>query len=124
MHKFIIPALLSFIIMCLASCSSKITTTIPHGSDYVKSEFVAYDKLTMNLAPEPIEYTISIKDRDGRMKLQNLNLEEAKNLALVEAIMKNKCVTIFEPKFTHHIVNGNILRVTVYGNPAYYKTNN
>ncbi|MCM1441357.1 MAG: hypothetical protein NC131_19455 [Roseburia sp.] len=42
-------------------------------------------------------------------------------LALVEAIMANRCATLFNPKYTHLTRGNKVLRITVYGYPARYK---
>lgn len=75
----------------------------------------------MDIDPEPITYSIDVSTEAGRMKLKNLSLEEARDLALLEAIMANKCATIFQPQYTHLKHKGSVLRVTLYGYPARYK---
>lgn len=87
----------------------------------VKPNIVNYDEVTMTLDPVGVEYTIDVSTSEGRMKLANLTLQEAEELALVEAIMKNRCVTMFQPQYTHLKRGKKILRVTVYGIPARYK---
>lgn len=81
----------------------------------------SYNELTMDLDDEPISYTIDISTPTGKAKLNKLALNEAKELALIEAIMSARCATLFNPQYTHLVKNGKILRVTVYGYPARYK---
>ncbi len=87
----------------------------------VDTKVVSYNQLTMDLDEEPITYTIDISTEAGKMKLNRLSVEEAERLALIEAIMTNKCATIFNPQYTHLEHKGKVLRVTLYGYPARYK---
>lgn len=114
-------ALLTALLVGLASCSPKVTTRVMHGTDSVRTVNKSYNELTMDLDKTPITYTIDISTEAGRMKLNGLSVEEADDLALTEAIMANQCVTIFEPKYTHLVKGGKVLRVTIYGHPARYK---
>ncbi|MDE5882192.1 MAG: hypothetical protein K2H60_10715 [Muribaculaceae bacterium] len=75
----------------------------------------------MDLDPNPITYTIDVSSESGRAKLSNLSVEEADDLALIEAIMSHRCATIFNLQYTHLVHKGKVLRVTVYGYPARYK---
>lgn len=81
----------------------------------------SYNELTMDLDKNPISYTIDISTDDGRLKLNKLSVPEAQNLALVEAIMVNRCATLFNPQYTQLTKGNKVLRVTVYGYPARYK---
>lgn len=121
MKRLIIIASVLTLILSCASCSRK--TTASHVNGWVLSEtsIVSYNELTMDLDPEPIQYAIDISTASGRAKLNGLSLEEAKNLALVEAIIANKCATIFEPKFKHTMQKGKVLGILIYGHPARYK---
>ncbi|MDE6289942.1 MAG: hypothetical protein K2M16_00265 [Muribaculaceae bacterium] len=75
----------------------------------------------MDIDKDPITYVIDISTEAGKMKLKNLSVDEACDLALIEAIMANKCATIFNPQYTHLVHKGKVLRVTLYGYPARYK---
>lgn len=124
MKKFRLFFLFTILLTVLAgisSCSPKVTTSTLKATDTVNTWNVSYNELTMNLDSEPITYTIDISTEAGRMRLNKLSVEEADNLALIEAIMANKCATIFQPQFTHLVQGGNVLRVTIYGFPARYK---
>lgn len=103
------------------SCSRRHGASSLNAYTTVNPNIVSYNELTMDLDPEPISYTIDISTNEGRLKLNKLGLEEAKELALVEAIMANHCATIFNPQYTHLYKGGKILRITVYGYPARYK---
>jgi hypothetical protein len=75
----------------------------------------------MDLDPTGITYTIDISTVEGRVKLNGLSLAEAEQLALVEALMKYNCATLFNPQYTHLKKGKKIYRVTVFGFPARYK---
>ena len=105
----------------LSCCSPKISTLTKYGETRVDPFNVSYNKLTMDLDKEPITYVIDITTELGRVELKNLSVEEARKLALVKAIMANKCATIFQPQYTHVVDKGKVLRVTLYGYPARYK---
>ena len=105
----------------LSSCSPKISTRKLNAYTTVAPTFKSYNELTMDLDKEPITYVIDISTEAGKMKLKNLSVDEACDLALIEAIMSNKCATIFNPQYTHLVHKGKVLRVTLYGYPARYK---
>ena len=105
----------------LSSCSPKISTRKLNAYTTVAPTIKSYNELTMDLDNEPITYVIDISTEAGKMKLKNLSVDEACDLALIEAIMSNKCATIFNPQYTHLVNKGKVLRVTLYGYPARYK---
>lgn len=105
----------------LTSCAPKMTTRVSEAVSRVEETNVSYNPLTMTLDSEPITHTIDISTSAGQVKLQGLSLQEARDLVLVEALMANKCATIFKPQYTHLIDKGKVLRITIYGFPARYK---
>lgn len=109
--------------ICFTACSPRFSSTANQASKYVTHERVeSYNELTMDLDPNgPIEYTIDISTPDGKLKLNKISVAEAQQLALVEAIMHARCVALFHPQYTQLVKRGKVLRVTVYGTPAYYK---
>lgn len=109
------------LILSCASCSRNIAASHINGWVSSKTSIVSYNELTMDLDPEPIQYTIDISTEAGRAKLKGLSLEEAMDLVLVEAIIANRCATIFEPKYKHTMQNGKVLGILIYGHPARYK---
>ncbi|MDE6794994.1 MAG: hypothetical protein K2J63_06775 [Muribaculaceae bacterium] len=120
--QFINIILLSIsLLLGLTSCSPKISTRKLNAYTTVAPTIVSYNELTMDLDPNPITYTIDVSSESGRAKLSNLSVEEADDLALIEAIMSHRCATIFNPQYTHLVHKGKVLRVTVYGYPARYK---
>ena len=120
--KYICPALLCLTMLIgMASCSPKISTRKLNAYTTVVPTIASYNELTMDLDSEPITYVIDVSSAAGRTKLNGLSVDEACDLALIEAIMANKCATIFNPQYTHLVHKGKVLRVTVYGYPARYK---
>lgn len=116
------------ICLCTASCSStKSGSTQRNAITTVHPKIVSYNELTMDLDPTGITYTIDISTAEGRVKLAGASLAEAEQLALIEALMKYNCATMFNPQYTHLKKGKTIYRVTVFGFPARYKkqeTNN
>ncbi len=121
MRHFLLFGIALILLAGLSSCSPKISTRTLNAYTTVATNNVSYNELTMDLDDNPITYTIDISTKEGQMKLRKLSLDEACELALVEAIMANKCATIFQPQYTHLVQNGKVLRVTIYGYPARYK---
>ena len=121
MRYYLLSAVAVILLGVLSACSPKMSTLKLNAYTTVSNYNVSYNELTMDLDKNPITYTIDISTESGRMKLRNLSLDEACDLALVEAIMANKCATIFQPQYTHLVQRGKVLRITVYGYPARYK---
>lgn len=109
------------LVIGLSSCSPKISTRKLNAYTTVNPTIASFNELTMDADPEPITYTIDVSTESGRTKLNNLSVDEACDLVLIEAIMSNKCATIFQPQYTHLKHKGKVLRVTLYGFPARYK---
>lgn len=113
---------LAFTAFFVCSCSVLKTTSKDENSHVtVAPEIVSYNELTMDLDPVGVTYTIDISNQEGRLKLHNISLAEARQLALVECLIKYNCATLFNPQYTHLKKGKDILRVTVYGFPARYK---
>lgn len=125
--------LILFVIMLtgLSSCSQKaapqpqspvgIHTREMNAFSTTTPQFKSINELDYDFDETPITYVIDISTEEGRAKLKNISVQEAYDLALIEAIMKYKCANIFHPQFTHLEKNGQVLRVTLYGFPARYK---
>lgn len=73
------------------------------------------------VADQGIQYTIDYSTPDGRLKLKNLSLSQAKQMVLSEAAMANNCAMIVRPKYTFLKEGKQILRITVFGFPANYR---
>lgn len=117
----ILAASVAAIAIAMTGCSPKYVTHATGARASLQPQVTQYDKFTMDLDPEPITYTIDILSRDGNVKLKGLSPAEAEDLVLVEAIMANRCATLFQPHFTAVVEKGHVLRITVYGTPARYK---
>ncbi len=108
----------------LLTCSCSSTTTGSrqlNAVTTVQPKIVSYNELTMDLDPTGITYTIDVSTEEGRVKLNKLSVEEAEQLALVEALMKYNCATLFNPQYTHLVHGKKVYRMTVFGFPARYK---
>ena len=75
----------------------------------------------LELSNDFITYTIDISTPEGQTKLNGINEKQAKELALTEASIVNRCSLIVNSKYTFLKDGKKILRVTVSGQPAYYK---
>ncbi len=81
----------------------------------------SHNEYDLDISDTPVEYVIDITTAEGAAKLNKLSLKQAEELALREAIIKNKCTLLFNPQYTHVKKGGRILRIKVYGFPAKYK---
>ena len=108
-------------VLLVCSCSSLRSG----GTGITDSEVATYtesiNRYDLDVDPQGITYTIDISTVEGKLKLNGLSLEQAKQLALEEAAIKNNCARIISPKFSHLKKGKQILRVTVFGFPARYK---
>lgn len=121
-YKLLTAVVIIATAMAATSCRSlRSGSTSRNASNTVKAKITSYNELTMDLAPDAITYTIDVSKPDGKIKLHKLSLRQAEELALTEAVMTNNCAALFNPQFTHLKKGKKILRVTVYGFPAYYK---
>ena len=62
-----------------------------------------------------VPYTIN-----NRKQLKRLNLQEAKDKVLQEAVIARNCATIVEPNYSYEMKGKRIVRITVVGYPGYY----
>ena len=108
-------------VLLVCSCSSLRSG----GAGITDTEVATYtesiNRYDLDVDPQGITYTIDISTVEGKLKLNGLSLEQAKQLALEEAAIKNNCARIISPKFSHLKKGKQILRVTVFGFPARYK---
>ncbi len=131
MKSFQAALLLIILFIGMSSCSPKpnpkyqpsvgIHTREMNSFSTTTPQFESINELDYVFDENPITYVIDISTEEGRAKLKNISIQEAYDLALIEAIMKYKCANIFHPQFTHLEKNGQVLRVTLYGFPARYK---
>ena len=119
-HIYYMAAIVA-ICLLISSCSS-----VRSGGDGItNTEIDTYtesiSRFDLDVDPEGITYTIDISTQEGQIKLNGLSLEQAKQMALEEAAIKNNCARIISPKFSHLKKGKQILRITVFGFPARYK---
>lgn len=81
------------------------------------------DETKIILVPvgDRITYTIDISTPEGKQKLQDISLKNAKRLAETEASRKFNCDRLFDPRYDYLKKGKRILRVTVDGRPAVYR---
>lgn len=108
--------------LSFTSCKSTITGSggiDPNRTIITKTH--SYNEYDLTISETPVQYTIDISTPEGEAKLHKLNLNQAKNLAYREAIMKYKCAVIHSPTYDYQTYGKRIIRITVYGFPAVYK---
>lgn len=121
-HTLFILALAAITIN-VSSCSSVRSgsggTATGVGIDARGQSYNSYDLVPIG---DRITYTIDISTPEGKQKLQNISLAEAKQVAEVEACRKYNCDRLIDPRFDYLKKGKRILRVTVDGRPGNYKT--
>ena len=117
----------AFMICVVTICSCKTTQGGAYSNNasqtpdtYIKSG----NEYNLIVSPNSVTYTIDISTPEGRVKLNKLSLEEAKELALTEAAIQNGCALLVNPQYTYNKRGKRILRITVHGFPAKYKEAN
>ena len=81
--------------------------------------YISYDLIPVG---DRITYTIDISTPEGKQKLHDISLNEAKRIAEVEASRKFNCDRLIDPRFDYLKKGKRILRITVDGRPGNYKT--
>ena len=123
----------------ISSCSSnRPIMYVPYEQDVAKTgvggegtgviiEDEHDSKNPLDLVPigDRITYTIDIGTPEGRQKLEGLSLNEAKELAGIEATRKYNCDTFIKQRFSYLLSKNRkrIVKITIDGRPANYKTN-
>ena len=107
--------------LTMSSCKTRMTAGGTSAAEIIDSYTGSVTDATLDIASEPITYTIDISTAEGRLKLKKLSLPQAKSLALREAVMMNRCAKLVNPQYTQLMKGKQVLRVTVYGFPAIYK---
>ena len=114
-------AFVAVAILSLHSCRTALTADGTSAAELIDSYTGSYNEVNLDIATEPILYSIDISTAEGRTKLKDLTLRETKSLALREAVMMNRCAKIVNPQYTQLMKGSQVLRITVYGFPAVYK---
>lgn len=121
MKKSILSALIvALAVIGLDSCQTITGSLSQNAFIAPRTKATSVNEYSLNVSSKSITYTIDASTRDGAAKLNKLSLREAQKLALTEAVMKNNCVMIVNPQYTHIKKGRRIQRITVYGFPAYY----
>jgi hypothetical protein len=110
-------------IIVFSSCSSTRAGVGGYDADMgVRLQDKSY--INYNLVPvgDRITYTIDISTPEGKQKLQNISLDDAKRLAETEASRKYNCDRLIDPRFDYLAKGKRILRITVDGRPGNYRT--
>lgn len=122
MKKSIFTAIALVIAVALSSCSSPVVGSKNRNAYQIpKTRIESFNDYALDVSREGVSYTIDISTPEGKAKLNNLTLSEAEELALTEAVMTNKCAMFVNPQFTNLMNGKRVLRITVYGFPAYYR---
>ena len=114
-------AFVAIAILTISSCKTHLTAGGSSAAEIIDSYTGSVNDVNLEIASEPITYTIDISTDEGRLKLYRLSLARAKSLALREAVMMNRCAKIVNPQYTQLMKGKQVLRITVYGFPAIYK---
>lgn len=107
--------------LSMSSCRTRMTGGGTSAAELIDSYTGSYNEVNLDIATEPITYSIDISTAEGRTKLRKLSLRDAKSLAIREAVMMNRCAKIVNPQYTQLMKGKKVLRITVYGFPAVYK---
>lgn len=105
----------------LTACRTSYTSDGTSAAEIVDSYTGSINDVNLEIASEPITYTIDISTDEGRAKLNKLSYDEAKSLCLREAVMSARCAKLVNPQYTRLMKGRRVLRITVYGFPATYK---
>lgn len=109
-------------VMILASCG--VVRGVGEGLGVVKrplDEITSETEVGLILLEQYIEYTIDISNADGRLILNKMTEEEAKEYITSAALIKYGCDVIFRPKYNVLKKGKQILRITMGGRPANYQ---
>ncbi len=119
----------SFILICSAIClitfsSCRSSAGAGGAGSGVTVDARGRSRTDYDLLPvgNRITYTIDISTPEGKQKLSNITLEQAKVLAETEAARKYNCDRLIDPRFDFLRNGKRILRITVDGRPGVYKT--
>ena len=116
-----ITAIICLTVLC--ACSPKVSTRnlTSDKTGTPGDNGIYWDPLPMEVDDECIAYRIDVSTESGKEKLKKLSLTEAQDLVLEEAIKSYNCDVILNATYSHLILKGKILYITLYGYPARYK---
>lgn len=109
-------------IVAMSSCSRSYSdATINNAWNAPNTLVNSFNEYDLVVSEQSVCYTIDVSTPEGKTKLHKLSEKRANELALTEALMKYNCAMLINPQFTHLKKGKKILRVTVFGFPAYYR---
>ena len=125
--NYLFTACVSIIVLIISSCGSSKAEYAAGAGGYDAGmgvnlrdrSYINYDLVPVG---DRITYTIDISTPEGKQKLKGITLQEAKRLAETEASRKYNCDRLIDPRFDYLKKEDRILRITVDGRPANYKT--
>ena len=121
-RKFTILIFATSIILIISSCGTHSDAggyDTGMGVNLRDRSYISYDLVPVG---DRITYTIDISTPEGKQKLHNISLDEAKRLAEVEASRKFNCDRLIDPRFDYLKKGKRILRITVDGRPGNYRS--
>ncbi|MBQ8774056.1 MAG: hypothetical protein IJZ17_06270 [Muribaculaceae bacterium] len=121
--KILILLTIALTILSTSSCStSKSGSHSTNAYQIPKTKIKSLNEYDLDVSTEGVSYTIDISTPEGKTKLNGLSLREAEELALTEAVIKYNCALLVNPQYTNLMNGKRVLRITVYGFPAKYKS--
>ena len=124
MKKYLILTATAIAALFLSSCRTSYTGDGTSAAEIVDSYIGSVNDVNLEIATEPITYSIDISTEEGRAKLHGLSYAKARSLCLREAVMSARCAKLVNPQYTKLMKGRRVLRITVYGFPAVYKNKN
>lgn len=114
---------LAAVSVCASSCGGVRSGAGGYSTSMgVDARGLSYNNYDLVPIGDRITYTIDISTPEGRQKLQNTSLADAKQLAETEASRKYNCDRLIDPRFDFLRKGKRILRITVDGRPGIYRT--
>lgn len=137
MNKFILHfSTIVIVTITMSSCRSQKPTYYPSIRDskpeigvidsykgvQPNTEINSKNEYDLIVDGETIVFSIDYSTPEGRSILNSItSLEQAQNIVTNMALKKYKCSELVASKFDYYKENGQLLRVTIIGQPAHYK---
>lgn len=105
------------------SCQTRYMSSWGEGTTLnPKVKASSVNEYDLVISEDYITYTIDISTSEGALLLKNKTLAQAQETVENEAAMKHHCDLIWQPKYSKLVEGKNILRITISGRPANYKS--
>lgn len=121
MNRIFIMICFCFTAIVLQSCITSGAGGAATGA-YSDTRVRSWNDYELEPIGNRVTYTIDISTPEGKLKLQNLSLSEAKRLAETEAARVYNCDRLIDPRFDYLMKGKRILRITIDGRPGVYKS--